>query len=421
MNEKELMEAIKLKMDDIQKKYDEKADASEIVKLKAELDELRAKATTDQIEAIKNEFKGQLETLETALKTQGEEMTKLKTNYTQSGGAKSLEESLKLAFDAKKSEIDEILAKGGVQSAPLEIKAAVDITTEVTIGAGTTQNTLTVNTGKISQIRKRELSYLAAVSVGSISSQRALWIEETDEQGTPIFIGEGDGKTKLSVLYVEKTESVKKIAVYGKVTTEMLADLPQLISYIKNNLMRRLDIKTEDKLITATGTGDDPKGMEHYATTFAAPTSLASSINNANEIDVIEAVALQCKLAYGQPSNFFIHPSTMSKIKLIKDTTGRPVWKDYVTASGFMNISGMNIIESTAITEGNFIGGDTKVANVLFREELGITIGLDGNDFTNNKKTMLCEKRLVQFVSANDAPVVIKGDFTTAKAALETP
>jgi len=45
-------------------------------------------------------------------------------------------------------------------------------------------------------------------------------------------------------------------------------------------------------------------------------------------------------------------------------------------------------------------------------------IGLDGNDLTQNKQTLVLEKRLVQFVSANDTNVLIKGDFASAITAL---
>ena len=108
----------------------------------------------------------------------------------------------------------------------------------------------------------------------------------------------------------------------------------------------------------------------------------------------------------------------MSKIKLIKDSTDRPVWKDYITVTGDMVVSGMKVIETTAITEGYFLGGQMSVLNLLIREEMGIQIGLDGNDYTQNKKTLLAEKRLVQFCSANDTGVIIQGDLATAKAAI---
>jgi len=323
------------------------------------------------------------------------------------------------AFAEKAEEIKSIVAAGGKQSAPLfiEVKSAVDITTENTIGVGATQYTLTENTGIVSKIRKRAEKYLAQVSVGAIGTQHALWIEETDEQGTPIFIGEGDGKTKLSVLYVEKTASVKKIAVYGKVTTEMLADLPQLISYIQNNLMKRLDIKVEDQLFSGDNIGDNLNGLETVATAFAAGAA-ANTIQAANEWDVLEAIATQVKIANGIPNAIFVHPTTLQAMKAVKSSTGEPLWKYYQTSNNDLVVAGMQLIDTTAVTAGNFIGGDLTVANVLFRERTNIQIGLDGNDFTNNKKTILIESRLVQFVSANDTPVVVKGDFATAKAAL---
>ncbi|WP_416859611.1 phage major capsid protein, partial [Salmonella sp. s57029] len=84
-----------------------------------------------------------------------------------------------------------------------------------------------------------------------------MWVEETDEQGTPIFIAEGAGATKLSVKYVEKTARVKIINVYGKVTLRMLQDLPQLVSYIQNNMMKRVSLKTEDALFSGDGLNDN--------------------------------------------------------------------------------------------------------------------------------------------------------------------
>lgn len=401
---------------------------SELARIAKEAEEIKsALQNTPKAEDIETLKTKQTEA-EKQMATYQESMNKLADTVAKSGqkvesAPSSLAKALEEAFMAQKDTIDAIVKNGGKQSDSLafEVKTVIDMGVANTIGSGSTQVTITQNTGIVSTIRSRELTYASRVSTGRISGNRALWVEETDEQGTPIFIGEGDAKTQLSVKYVEKTESVKKIAVYGKVTTEMLADLPQLISYIQNNLMRRLDLKVEDKLISATGTGDDLKGIKHYATAFSAPASLAASIVDANELDVIEAIALQVKQAHGNPTTLFIHPGTMAKIKLIKDTAGRPVWKDYVTPEGGMRISGMDIVETTAITEGEFVGGDTSVVNLLYRDELGITIGLDGNDFTNNKKTMLIEKRMVQFVSANDTPVIVDGEFADAINALDKP
>lgn len=417
--EKQFEDIILEKMNLIKTAIDAKAEASEIEKLKLDYQEILRKN-----EAVVNEdTSNKLKKFNEILIKQGEELTKLKMVAPSGGkGYKSLNEAIQAAFMEKAEEIATIVKNGGKQEKSLNIsvKAAIVMGDASTIGSGTTQYTLTENTGIISQIRKREMTYLAEVSVGRIGSNIAMWIEETDEQGTPIFIAEGVSKTQLSVIYQEKTASVKKAAVYGKVTTEMMADLPQLISYIENNLMKRLDIVIENNLLTGAAGGDNVTGLKTFATAFSAG-ALANLIVAANELDVLEAIALQVKTAFGLPKSVFIHPSTMAAIKLIKDSTGRPVWKDYVTIDGSLNISGLKVIESTAVTAGEFIGGDTTVANVLIREDMNIQIGLDGNDFTQNKKTILLEKRLVQFVSANDAPVIVKGTFTAAKAALLKP
>jgi hypothetical protein len=409
-------------------------------KIKSEMEAAQTKLEAKIAEAIKNKAtKEEMETLvktavkeasdaakaayESVLKTQGEAIGELKLqikSHNAEGKRVPLKKAIENAINEKKEEFE--LALGNKQDKPFIItieKAAVTMTETNTIGSGATSYSLTENTGIISPIRRREEKYLAHVSVGSIGNNRALWIEEQDEQGTPIFIAEADAKIKLSSIWVEKTASVKKIGAYGKVSTELMADLPQLISYIQNSLMKRLSVKIESQLLTGDNAGNNLNGAKNLATAFTAGDN-ALNIDDANEFDVLDAIALQAEVANGIANAVFIHPSTWAKMKSLKDSTKRPIWKDYVDSNGNVVYAGMTIVTSTAVTAGEFIAGDMTVLNVLYREALVIQIGLDGSDFTNNLKTILVESRLVQFASANDTPCLIKGDFVTAKAALET-
>lgn len=393
----EFAKKIDEKLETVEKNIDKKVQDS-IEKASTELDE-KIKAVGEQADKIE---------------------LSLKQNPLGKGKHVSFASALEEAVTEKSEEILRV-AKGGKQNEPIVIevqKAAVDLTTANTIGAGSTQVTITQNTGIVSTIRQRAERYLGNVSTGSIATNRALWVEETDQQGSPVFIAEGDTKTQLSVKYVEKTQEVQKVAVYGKVTTEMMADTPQLISYIQNNLLKRVTLATESQLLAGDGTGENLKGLKTFATQFSAG-ALANTIASANEWDVLEAIALQVEVAFGVPTAVFVHPSTLAKMKLVKDSTGVPVWKSYADNTGAITYAGMRVIGTTAVTAGEFIGGDTTVANVLFRDGLTVQIGLDGNDFINNKKTILVEQRLVQFVSANDTPVVVKGTFAVAKALLD--
>lgn len=418
----EAAKKIKSEVEAAQKTLDEKIDA--IKKASVSKEGVTAEIKTAVEEAVKSIN----DRYESILKEQGSAMAELKIALIakdDKGNDISFSSALKKAFKSPEfvSELKSVIDAGGKMSQPLIVniqKAAVVIGEGNTIGSGATQYTLSQNTGIISPIRRRLEKYLEAVSVGAISNKYAIWIEESNPQGTPAFIAEGAAKIQLSSIWQEKNALVKKIGVYSKVTTELMADLPQLLTFIKNVLMKRLSVATEDQLFNGDNTGENLNGAFTLATTFTAGDN-AGQIDFANEFDVLDAIALQAEVANGEANAVFINPSTWSKTKGLKDAQGRPIWKDYVDPiTKEVTYAGMVIRTTTAVPAGQFVGGDMTVLNVLFREEMTIQIGLDGNDFTNNVKTILAEQRLVQFASANDVTVLVKGDFATAKAALET-
>ena len=376
------------------------------------------------MEAVKSE----IESAKKELQVQHDALsTKMNKRNANDAAPKSFAQAFTEAYMEKADEIKQIIKNDGKQNGPLvfDIKAAVTIGDFNTIEAvgSASQYSLTQNTGIIAPIRKRQLTYLENVSTGAMAKPYAMWIEELDEQGTPIFIGEGDTKTQLSVRYEERQAVAKKIAVHGKVTTEFMDDLPQLMSYIQNNMMKRVDIVTENQLFNGDNLGDNLKGLNSYASAFTGST-LAGTVTDANEFDVLVAAILQVKKAFGVPTGFFVNEGFLSKMITIKSLQGEytePLNFLGTDSEGYTTLQGVRLIGTNAL-DGlgvDFIGGDLSAVNVLFRQGMRVQIGLDGNDFINNKKTILLEQRLVQFVSANDTAVLVKGTFAAAKALLE--
>lgn len=409
--EKTLMRTVKSQID------------SALAKQTSENEEATAKALEDALAQLKEQ-----ETIKAMAKTlqaQGLAISRIEASkLVPNAEPTTFKEALKASLDAQASTLEEVRSQGGLrkgQDLNFEVKA-VNITEDTTIIAGSTENVLTQNTGVISPIRQRTEKYLQAVTTGTINNRFALWIEETDESGTPVMIGEAAPKTQISVLYVEKTQPVQKIAVYSKVSTELLADLPQLTSFIQNSMLKRVNVAIETQLFSGTGVAPYIKGATEWAASFAAG-SLANTIPYANEIDVIHAVANQVDLAFGTPNAIFVHPDTLNKIFGLKSSTGEPLYKDYMDWSiGGMGrnlvVAGMQVIATPAVTSGTFVGGDMKVLNVLFRESLNIRLTPSGDDPINNLMTLIVEARLVQFASRNDLGCLVEGDFTTAIAAL---
>lgn len=370
-----------------------------------------SKQVKEEVEKATKEMKEIISKTELEIKALNEK-PKAEKNVT-------FESSLKEATEKNEQFLN--VAKGGKQSGPIfiETKSVVTMGLDTTVEAvgSASQISTTRDTGIVSTIRARILKYLGAgVSVGSIvGDNKAMWIEELDEQGTPIFIGEGYGKTALSVRYEEREKKARKIGVYGKVTTEMMRNLPSLINYIKNNLMRRVDIKTEDQLFVGNDTGDNLAGLSGYATAYDGG---GLSITTPSYADVFRGLALQVEKAFGIATSVFVNPDILANMDVEKSADGIYLMPPFRGANG-NTVAGMRLISSNGLPSGvDFIGGDLSVVNVMFSDNMSIQIGLDGNDFTNNKKTILVEQELVQFVSANDTQVLVKGDMTTALAAI---
>lgn len=373
-------------------------------------------AINASIEALKNE--SNLEAVKTAITEIETQIASLKENPAPSNQSfKSFREALMSAFDTNKEQIEESINTKGA-NASITVKAAVTVSEANTILGVDSEShwLLTAFTGIISPIRSRVSRYLGLVSVGTINNRVAMWVEEYNEQGTPIFIAEGAAKTKISVQYKEKEAKVNKIAVTCKVTTEMLRDLPQLVSYLQANLIRRIEVATVDELFAGDGTM--LYGLFDYASAFTGGGITTAAPTYA---DVFRALALQVQKAFGTATAVFVNPDILALMDMEKSVDGIYQIPPFRSADG-TQVAGMQLIPEVALvgTDYDFVGGDLSVVNVRFREGLSINIGQENDDFSKNLRTILAEQALVQFVSANDTQVLVKGVMADAVTLITT-
>jgi len=342
----------------------------------------------------------------------------------------SFRESFMKAYEPIQKEILKLKSGNERLRAPLvfeiEQKAVGTISLASTIGnvASSGQVTISEFTGIVSPIRQRLLTYLSNVSVGQIVGQYAVWVEEYDEEGEPIFIGEGVSKTQIDVQYKEQRAKVEKIGVHMKVTMEMLEDASSLFSYIQSNGVKRVETAIESQLFNGSGTSPQLVGLSSKSTAFTGGTTMPLTVDNATNWDVINAIIAQAKEANGIVTGIFVDNGKLHSMLSAKGTDAHYVLPAGVTFDGQGGVRawGVPLIGTNALAAASldFIGGDLSVINVQLRSGIQVAIGESGTDFIDNLQTVRIEQRLVQFVSANNVPVLIKGTFTAAKAILET-
>lgn len=397
-----------------------KAIESKIAEVKAELDLNEKKSIDTLTEAVSKS--ATIENLDALKAELNEAILTIKANSETKKSTKKMNKSfaqnLAEAIFAKKAEFDAIVANGGNQkeSVNIEVKSAINMSVDSFVSGSELPTLQAQFSGIITSVRTPMDVYLGVVATGATTGNMVTWVEETDQQGTPVFITEGSGKTKLSSVWAEKFAPVKKVGVYGKVTTEMMADLPQLVAYIQNSLVKRLEAEVLDGLFNGNGTGANITGIFSYAAGYSVP-ALTGTIPNANIYDAIEAIATQVLIAHGTPNALYVHPTTIAAMHLSKNQYGEYLMPPFQAVDG-TTVANMKIIPTTFVAAGNFVGGDMSVVQVAIRESASIQIGLDGNDFTNNLKTILVEKRLAQFVSGNDTPCIVAGIFASVIADL---
>ncbi len=403
---KEATDKINLKYAELEKAIEKKASAEVIETLKADL-----KKTSD--EAILKAEK-QINEANEKLVKQGEEISKLKLVHSQRPERKSFGAKLSDAVtgEANKAKLENIASKKSTWE-EISVKAAVTVdTADYNSGTGQALNFLDPIVGIIP---KRDPFITQLINVGRISSNKVVYIDQVTQYptspNTAYQVAEGAQKIQRSFLYQETVLATKKIAPFTKVSQEMLADLSFVESQIRNDLAREVALALDYQVLLGGGTGDDMKGINAFATAFAA----SNVINNANHIDVLLAAVAQVKLAYFQPTAIIMNPADVFYLMTNKTSYGEYTYPMFMGMNGTTpSIGGIPIVANTGMTAGSFLVGDFSKSNLLVREDVNIKVGYDGNDFTYNLVTMLAELRAVHYVKANHVTAFVKGTFAAA-------
>lgn len=385
---------------------------------------IEAKASKEEIEALKDELKvqreQQMKNLNAILEKQGV-MIKRLSKEEKDFSAKSIKDQIKLSLGENKENLTTLGSgdKKGSKEGEFNFKVATTMTISGSVSGGNVP--VEQREAGMLGIAKRQPYVLDLVSRGTAVSNVISWVEQSNEQGGAGGTAEGDAKNQYSFDLVVTSETVKKRTVYIKVSTEMLDDIDFMSAEINNELIRTLLLDVDDQLLNGDNVGQNLNGLINMATAFAGGT-FAGTVDNANIVDVLVVALNQIAIANQSASHIIMHPSDVTSLKLTKvSATDRRYVERLAMVGGELSLDGIPIIANTGIAQDTYLVGDMNRATVFDKGAIGIEVGLDSDDFTKNLRTVIAEWRGLQRIKVNDRTAFVTGTFSVDTAVLETP
>lgn len=381
---------------------------------------------SQQIQAVKTEHEASVKALREDLETEKAKAQKAEGKVTEleqkMGQMKLTGPEFESFFSALKKALqtgaDQY--KAGNRNIEIDVKAAItsaDFTNDAT--GNNRVIAPTVEQG-INRTPKRKPFIRQEAFNGTVTTGDSVtWTEKVGETGQPIPLAELDAYPEVKSSYQQFSTPVKKIGGMTKVSEEKLQDVDWMMNEIQFELLQRHDLVVDSQILSGDGTGNNLKGVLAYATAFAAG-SFAAKVSKANRFDVLRVAYNQIVTAQFQPTCICLHPTDISFMELEKDANGQYVMPPFVAANG-MTIKGLEVIENTGITEGDFLMCDSTKLGVFSKGGAVLEIGRDGNDFSTDQVSVKLRERLAVRVKGRDTAAFVKGTFATAITAIDKP
>lgn len=225
------------------------------------------------------------------------------------------------------------------------------------------------------------------------------------------MVTEGDEKPEAAFDLAEVDATVRKAAVFSRVTDETLEDFSQIRPYIDQRLSFMVRSKIDDQLLNGSGTAPQIQGL--LGTSGIQTAEMASNTAVKLAEAIMNAITKVRTVGFFEPDAIVIHPNDYQKLRLATDANtqyygGGFFQNQYGTGSTPANpdLWGLRVVQTTAISEidlatpasgnkGPVVGAFKLGGAVFYRNGLSIeSTNTNEDDFINNLVTIRVEQRL---------------------------
>lgn len=220
-------------------------------------------------------------------------------------------------------------------------------------------------------------------------------------------VAQAGAKPESGLGFEQFNTPIETVATWLKVSNQLLADAPTVVSYIDTRLRFMLAETVNDQLLNGAGTSPQLKGLTKNATAYAG-------VKGDNLADAINKAKYQLWAKGYAPDFVAVNPADWSILELAKDTMGRYLYGTPGTVGGTTPF-GVPVVLSNQIAAGNILIGNAAQAAMLWdRQTTVVEAGYVNTDFTSNLVTLRAEERLGLEIHRPEA--ILYGAFSPAAA-----
>ena len=247
----------------------------------------------------------------------------------------------------------------------------------------------------------------------NISRPTVYWYEETARTDGSAMRAEAGVYIQGDQAWTQYSASAKSMAEYQKFSDEMAEDNDFLQTQITGKLFTDLSLLIDSQQLTGIGTGNYIYGIDSYATTYSAPTGLATNVDSPSYFDILLAGYNQVTNALFMPSHFVLHPTNVAQLMTRKTSDAAYAYPDWANiVNGQLTLMGIPVIANTGVTVNEFYVGDFKKVNFGVRKDIAVKIwDQNSTDPIYGMKTITATARIVQFMSSQETTAIVKGDL----------
>ncbi len=198
-------------------------------------------------------------------------------------------------------------------------------------------------------------------------------------------------KPESGITFTLASAPVITLAHWIPVSKQVLADAPQLQSYINTRLMYGLKLEEEDQILNGDGTGSNLGGILKSGNF----TAFNRAVTGDTKVDTLRRALTQVSLSNYPADAIVLNPADWEDIELTKADDGQYVWANPALSAG-PQLWGRRVVPSQSIAEGTFLTGSFAMgAQIWDRQQAAVQVSFENADnFTKNMATILAEERL---------------------------